>query len=140
MQCSAIVNRFFVKTYLNSAFTNDLKRKEKISKNVHSCRLSLFKLRVLKPLNRDKYMIFYNFAVAQNTVNKSVSKMFTEVVYACIYVVSTTIYKYKFAAKCSKNEARRRKHLYSLCINLISPSFLSHSFSDWFSPLSDYYI
>ena len=74
MQFSAIVNRFFVKTYLNSAFTNDLKRNEKFSKNVHSCRLSLFKLRVLKALNRDKYMIFYNFAIAQNTVNKAVSE------------------------------------------------------------------
>ena len=42
MQFSAIVNRFIVKTYLNSAFTNDLKRKENFSKNVHSCRLSLF--------------------------------------------------------------------------------------------------
>ena len=28
MQFSAIVNRFIVKTYLHSAFTNDLKRKE----------------------------------------------------------------------------------------------------------------
>ena len=28
MQFSAIVNRFIVKTYLYSAFTNDLKRKE----------------------------------------------------------------------------------------------------------------
>ena len=28
MQFSAIENRFIVKTYLNSAFTNDLKRKE----------------------------------------------------------------------------------------------------------------
>ena len=44
MQFSAIVNRFIVKTYrLNSAFTNDLKRKFFFSKNVHSCRLSLFK-------------------------------------------------------------------------------------------------
>ena len=42
MQFSAIVNRFMVKTYLNSAFTNDLKRKYFFSKNVHSCRLSLF--------------------------------------------------------------------------------------------------
>ena len=42
MQFSAIVSRFIVKTYLNSAFTNDLKRKENFSKNVHSCRLSLF--------------------------------------------------------------------------------------------------
>ena len=43
MQFSATVNRFIVKTYLNSAFTNDLKRKENFSKNVNSCRLSLFK-------------------------------------------------------------------------------------------------
>ena len=47
MQFSAIVNRFIVKTYLNSAFTNDLKTKENFSKNVHSCRLSLFKLFVV---------------------------------------------------------------------------------------------
>ena len=42
MQFSAIVSRFIVKTELNSAFTNDLKRKEFFSKNVHSCRLCLF--------------------------------------------------------------------------------------------------
>ena len=29
VQFSAIVNRFIVKTYLNSTFTNDLKRKKK---------------------------------------------------------------------------------------------------------------
>ena len=40
IQFSAIVNRFIVKTKLTSAFTNDLKRKENFSKNVHSCRLS----------------------------------------------------------------------------------------------------
>ena len=44
MQFSVIVIRFIVKTYLNSAFTNDLKRKEKFSKNAHSCRLNLFKI------------------------------------------------------------------------------------------------
>ena len=43
MQFSAIVNRFIVKTKHNSALTNDLKRKEKFSKNDHSCRISLFK-------------------------------------------------------------------------------------------------
>ena len=43
IQFSAIVNGFIVKTYLNFAFTNDLKRKENLSKNVHSCRLNLFK-------------------------------------------------------------------------------------------------
>ena len=44
MQFSAIVNRFIVKTELNSAFTKCLKRKYFFSKNVHSCILSLFKL------------------------------------------------------------------------------------------------
>ena len=44
MHLSAIVNRFIVKTELNSAITNDLQRKENFSKNLHSCRLSLFKL------------------------------------------------------------------------------------------------
>ena len=43
MQFSAIVNRSIVKTYLNSAFEIDLKRKQNFSKNVLSCRLSLFK-------------------------------------------------------------------------------------------------
>ena len=42
MQFSATVNRFIVETELNSAFKNDLKRKDFFSKNVHSCRLSLF--------------------------------------------------------------------------------------------------
>ena len=42
VQFSAMVNRFIVKTLLNSTFTNDLKRKLKKSENVHSCRLSLF--------------------------------------------------------------------------------------------------
>ena len=37
IQFSAIVNRFIVKTKLTSAFTNDLKRKENYSKNVHCC-------------------------------------------------------------------------------------------------------
>ena len=32
----------FMCSSVNSAFTNDLKRKENFSKNVHSCRLSLF--------------------------------------------------------------------------------------------------
>ena len=30
------------------------------------------------------------------------------------------------------------KHIHSLCINLMSPTFLSHRFSDWFSPLLHY--
>ena len=42
MQFSAKCNRFIVKTLLNSTFTNDLKRKDNFSKNVHSCTLSLF--------------------------------------------------------------------------------------------------
>ena len=44
MQFSAIVNRFIVKIQLISAFTNDLIRQYIFSKNVHSCRLSLFNL------------------------------------------------------------------------------------------------
>ena len=43
---SAIVNRFIVKTQLYSSFTNDLKRKYFFPKNVHGCRLSLFKASV----------------------------------------------------------------------------------------------
>ena len=42
MQFSAIEYRFIVKTKLNSAFTNDLKRKEIFSKNVQSYRLCSF--------------------------------------------------------------------------------------------------
>ena len=43
MQISAVLNMLIVKTKLNSIFTNDLKRKENFSKNVHSYRPSLFK-------------------------------------------------------------------------------------------------
>ena len=42
MQFSAVLIIFMVNTYLNSIFTNDLKRKDFFSKNVHSYRLSLF--------------------------------------------------------------------------------------------------
>ena len=42
MQFSAVLNMFIVKTLLNSIFTNDFKRKENFSKNVHSYRPSLF--------------------------------------------------------------------------------------------------
>ena len=49
MQFSAVVNRFIVEAYLNSIFTNDLKRKENFSENVHNCGLGHFKqLSVLK--------------------------------------------------------------------------------------------
>ena len=44
MQFSAVLNMFIVKTYLNSIFTNDLKRKENFSKNVQSYRVCSFKL------------------------------------------------------------------------------------------------
>ena len=47
MQFSVKVNRFIVKTLLNSTLTNDLKRKENFSKNVYSCRLCLFKANIL---------------------------------------------------------------------------------------------
>ena len=43
MQFSAVLNMFIVKTYLNSIFTNDLKRKENFSKNVQSYRVCSFK-------------------------------------------------------------------------------------------------
>ena len=43
MQFSAIVNRFIVKTYLNSTFTNDLKENKKFRKNITSYRLCSFK-------------------------------------------------------------------------------------------------
>ena len=48
MQFSAVLKIFIVKTYLNSTFTNDLKRKYFFSKNVHSNRVCSFKL----PLRR----------------------------------------------------------------------------------------
>ena len=43
MQFSAVLNIFIVKTLLNSTFTNDLKRKEIFSENVHSYRVCSFK-------------------------------------------------------------------------------------------------
>ena len=43
MQFLAELNMFIVKTSLNPICTNDLKRKENFSKNVHSYRASLFK-------------------------------------------------------------------------------------------------
>ena len=46
MQFTAVLNIFIVKTELNSTFTNDLKRKEKNSKNVHSYRVCSFKWKV----------------------------------------------------------------------------------------------
>ena len=44
MQFSAVLNMFIVKTYLNSIFTNDFKRKENFSKNVQSYRVCSFKV------------------------------------------------------------------------------------------------
>ena len=48
MQFSAVLNIFIVKTKLNSTFTNDLKRKENFSKNVHSYRVCSFNWTTLK--------------------------------------------------------------------------------------------
>ena len=42
MQFSAVLNMLIMKTYLNSIFTKDLKRKDNFSKNVHCYRPSLF--------------------------------------------------------------------------------------------------
>ena len=43
MQFSAALTIYIVKTYLNSIFTNDLKRKENFSKNVQRYRVCSFK-------------------------------------------------------------------------------------------------
>ena len=43
VQFSAVLNILIVKTYLNSIFTNNLKRKENFSKNVQNYRLCSFK-------------------------------------------------------------------------------------------------
>ena len=48
MWFSAVVNRFIVKTSLNTTFTNNLKRKDFFWKNVHSCRLSHFNYVVIQ--------------------------------------------------------------------------------------------
>ena len=58
MQFSAIVNRFIVKTYLNSTFTNDFKRKDFFSENVHSYRLSLFKETKSATMNIFRFFLF----------------------------------------------------------------------------------
>ena len=47
MHFSAVLNIFIVITKLNSTFTNNIKRKDFFSKNVHSYILSLFKLRAI---------------------------------------------------------------------------------------------
>ena len=58
MQYSAIVNIFIVKIKLNSAFKNDLKRKD-FFRNVHSCRLSLFKSRISEDLSTRGFSSIY---------------------------------------------------------------------------------
>ena len=63
MQFSAVVNRFIVKTKLNSTFTNDLKRKEFFSKNVYSCRLSLFKIHTAFPTSIFVIFMIYFFSL-----------------------------------------------------------------------------
>ena len=61
------MNIFIVKTLLNSAFTNDLKRKDFFSKNVHSCRLSLFNQNITKESKNCKkgvYLQIFFFSAA----------------------------------------------------------------------------
>ena len=41
----------------------------------------------------------------------------------CEAKVSAVANKHNFAARCSKSDARRNTHIYSLCINQISPIF-----------------
>ena len=55
---SAIVNIFIVKAYLISTSTNGLKRKYKISKNVHSCRLSLFNIQIFLVFRSEDRSLF----------------------------------------------------------------------------------
>ena len=62
MQFSAELNMLIVKTYLNSIFTNDLKTKEKFSKNVHSYRPSLFNKGFVKN-NSVKNILNYGLVV-----------------------------------------------------------------------------
>ena len=85
MQFSAIVNRFIVKTYLNSAFENDLKRKQFFSKNVHSCRLSLFKY------NENEYM-YHPYESTEDTcaIGKHVQETFIQ--RCCPHGVSSMLY------------------------------------------------
>ena len=59
MQFSAVLNIFIVKTKLNSTFTNDLKRKEIFSKNVHSYRVCSFNLCIPLELARiDRSLVY----------------------------------------------------------------------------------
>ena len=54
-----------MKTLLSSTFTNVLKRKEKISKNVHSCRLSLLKEMLLEEIPElEAYKVWSNIILA----------------------------------------------------------------------------
>ena len=71
MQFSSVLNIFIVKTKLNSTFTNDLKRKEFFSKNVHSYRVCSFNIYLsyevasgseITPCNKvDKPLVVYRF-------------------------------------------------------------------------------
>ena len=59
MQFSAVLNMFIVKTYLNSTFTNDLKRKDFFSKNVQSYRVCSFKENEIKSAKRTPLTITF---------------------------------------------------------------------------------
>ena len=51
MQFSAVLNILFVKTYLNSTFTNDLKRKENFRKMFIVTEYAALTLCILEPIN-----------------------------------------------------------------------------------------
>ena len=73
MQFSAVLNIFIVKTWLNSTFTNDLKRKHFFSKNVHSYRVCSFKILVLE----NKYKIVVPlFGAANAAPNKGTTNLY----------------------------------------------------------------
>ena len=61
MQFSAVLNIFIVKTKLYSTFTNDLKRKENFSKNVHIYRECSFKVEYADKKGRHPACFHLNF-------------------------------------------------------------------------------
>ena len=63
MQFSAVLNMFIVKTYINSIFTNDLKRKENFSKNVQSYRVCSFELWQLLTSSNNQTLSMGNVSV-----------------------------------------------------------------------------
>ena len=74
MQFSAVLNIFIVKTKLNSTFTNDLKRKENFSKNVHSYRQCSFNMGSSKLKGRHVKRTLYRQSKQTDALLKIVSE------------------------------------------------------------------